>query len=217
MTHDRDSIADGWAMSSRPDDRFASVRSCRLARWASVALIGLCAHGRADAQAPEPIWDAPRYVGTGSCAAGACHGGRREPLGLRGSEYSFWAEFDPHQRAYQVLFGERSKQIERNYRRVAKGEETLPERDATCLGCHVHAGFEPPAIEREASIVADGVGCESCHGPASRWLVPHTERTWLGLAGPEKTERFGMTDTKALSTRARRQLPSGYTRRRREP
>ena len=72
-------------------------------------LFGVCRHGRdpsdrrwADGPprpgprrlgSPPPAADRPPagppvWVGTGSCAATACHGGRREPSGLKGSEYS---------------------------------------------------------------------------------------------------------------------------------
>lgn len=184
------------------------ARGRRLVHWAaivplSIALAAWWGHRRAPAQDVEAIPDAPRFVGTGSCAAAACHGGRREPLGLKGSEYAFWAEFDPHRKGYEVLFGDRAVQIERNYRGLAAGEEPHPERNPTCLSCHVHAGFEARQVDREAATVADGVGCESCHGAAGRWLVPHTERGWRWLTAAEKGERFGMTATKDLATRAR--------------
>jgi hypothetical protein len=154
------------------------------------------------ASATEPATPGLRYVGTGSCAAAACHGGRREPLGLKGSEYAFWSAYDPHRKAYGVLFDDRSKVIERNYRNLATLEESAPERDATCLSCHVHPNFEPTRVELEEHLVADGVGCESCHGPAERWLSVHAEGWWKGLPDREKFERFGMTPTKDLTARA---------------
>ena len=154
------------------------------------------------AQAPELARPALRYMGTGSCAAAACHGGRREPLGLKGSEYAFWSAYDPHRKAYGALFDERSKTIERNYRRLATLDEAAPERDATCLSCHVHPNFDPKSVDREASLVADGVGCESCHGPAERWLSIHSEGWWKGLPDRQKYEQFGMTPTKDLTYRA---------------
>jgi hypothetical protein len=198
---------DVWPMPIGPENAGMFPRPWRLLSLTvpvlAVVLMSWEGRGQAPARAPEPIPDAPRFVGTGSCAATACHGGRREPLGLKGSEYSFWAEFDPHRRAYEGLFGERSKQIERNYRRLAAGEDPTPERDVTCLSCHVHTGIAPREVEREAPILADGVGCESCHGPASRWLVAHTERPWRRLTDGQKAEWFGMTPAKDLATRAR--------------
>ncbi len=195
-------------MPPAPPNSGTVPQTRRLVRSAACATVALalaawCSHGLAPAQYPDPIPDTPRFVGTGSCSATACHGGRREPLGLKGSEYSFWTEYDRHRRAYEVLFEDRGRQIERNYRGLAAGEEVRPERDATCLSCHVHHGFEPRMVDREAPILGDGVGCESCHGAAGRWLAPHSERRWKGLTALQKSERFGMTATKDLATRAR--------------
>src|SRR5207302_8379860 len=47
----------------------------------------------------------------------------------------------------------------------------------------------------------DGVGCESCHGPAERWLGAHTRYGWDRLSPSEKETRFGMRPTKALDKR----------------
>ena len=47
----------------------------------------------------------------------------------------------------------------------------------------------------------DGVGCESCHGPAENWLGPHTGREWKFISAADKYERFGFIDTKNLVSR----------------
>ena len=163
------------------------------------SLIGLAALSGLATAAEPPL----RYTGTGSCGALACHGGRREPIGLKGSEYAFFATYDPHGKAYGVLLDDRSKLIERNYRRIEPNAESAPERDATCLSCHVHPRFEAAAVDREANFLADGVGCESCHGPAERWLVAHSQSWWKGLSDRDKSEQFGMTATKDLTTRVK--------------
>ena len=145
----------------------------------------------------------PFWVGTGSCSALACHGGRREPLDLKGSEYAFSQAFDRHNRAYPVLFDDRSKLIEKNYRRLADAESARPFEDDACLRCHVHQGYDSKAPwTRSAEFTkADGVGCESCHGAASKWLVPHMEYGWKGLSDREKLDVFGMRPTKDLLAR----------------
>ena len=73
------------------------VRDCRPAAALLLCVAALSTPGPCEAQ-DRPVW-----VGTGSCAATACHGGRREPLDLKGSEYGFSGAYDPHGRAYQVL------------------------------------------------------------------------------------------------------------------
>ncbi len=167
------------------------------------ALIGLIASWiqPAFAQNVAPLEPSLKFVGTGSCAALACHGGRREPLDLKGSEYAFWSAYDPHKKAYGILFDKRSKVIEKNFRNLESLEVSAPERDATCLSCHVHPNFDAKSVDREEALVADGVGCESCHGPAERWLTAHTTFWFRGLSDREKHEQFGMTPTKDLTHR----------------
>jgi Cytochrome c554 and c-prime len=153
--------------------------------------------------ADRPPAGSPVWVGTGSCAATACHGGRREPLDLKGSEYAFSEAYDPHTRAYSVLFDDRSRRIEKNYRRLADLDSSKPFEDDTCLRCHVHQGFDSrsPRSRTPEFSVADGAGCESCHGPAGKWLVPHMEYGWKGLSDRQKLEGFGMRPTKDLLAR----------------
>ena len=175
-------------------------------RW-SLATFALGLVGPA---APDPTWGADRpptgtpvWVGTGSCAAAACHGGRREPLGLKGSEYTFSQAYDPHNRAYSVLFDDRSKLIEKNYRRMLDVEAARPFEDDACLRCHVHQGYDSkaPRARTAGFSPADGAGCEACHGPAGKWLVPHAEYGWKGLTDLQKSDIFGMRPTKDLLAR----------------
>ncbi len=156
----------------------------------------------ASASDPVPV-ETPVWTGTGSCAAAACHGGRREPIGLKGSEYSFSEAYDPHSRAFSVLYNDRSLVIERNYRRLASLEAARPFEDDTCLRCHVHQGYDArtPWSRTPEFAVADGAGCEGCHGAAGKWLVPHMEYGWQGLSDRQKYEVFGMRPTKDLLAR----------------
>jgi hypothetical protein len=57
----------------------------------------------------------------------------------------------------------------------------------SCTGCH--------STVSDPALVADGVSCESCHGPASRWLSTHTR------AGAQHAEE--MQDTLSLHSRAK--------------
>jgi hypothetical protein len=159
--------------------------------------------GRVSAQSFIP-GEAPLWSGTGSCAATACHGGR-EASGLKGSEYSFSQAYDPHTRAYSVLFDDRSKVIEKNLKRLASIELAKPQENDTCLQCHVHQGYDSKAsLTRSPEFaVADGVSCEGCHGPSGKWLTVHMEAGWKGLSEQEKFEGFGMRPTKDLLGRAK--------------
>ena len=88
-------------------------------------------------------------------------------------------------------------------------------RDARCVACHtaVSAGAEQldlAADDKRAgatatinpAILADGVGCEACHGPAERWLGEHTKATWLALGDARYSPAWGMRDTPNLRVRA---------------
>jgi len=68
-----------------------------------------------------------------------------------------------HSQAYSVLLGKRSGQIARNLG-IGKASSA-----PMCLGCHA----DPAASRGNSFQLADGVGCESCHGGASNWIASH--------------------------------------------
>jgi hypothetical protein len=109
---------------------------------------------------------ADKHLGVATCAGSACHGAARMAGGnVRQDEYLLWQRKDPHAQAYATLRSDRSRRIAANL--------GLP--DATgapmCLACHAD---DVPADRRGPRFLAsDGVGCESCHGGAERWLTPH--------------------------------------------
>lgn len=108
------------------------------------------------------------YVGVATCGGTTCHG-RSEADGpvVRQDEILLWQ--DPssaagaHSRAWAVLREPRSRTIAQ---RLGIGDPASAEM---CLGCHATPGGERgPRFQ-----IADGVGCESCHGAASTWLASH--------------------------------------------
>jgi hypothetical protein len=108
------------------------------------------------------------YVGVATCGGTTCHG-RSHADGpvVRQDEIMLWqdpaAAAGAHSRAWSVLRDERSREIGR---RLGIGD---PSTAPMCLGCHA-----TPAGPRGARFqTSDGVGCESCHGPASGWLASH--------------------------------------------
>ena len=132
------------------------------------------------------------FTGAGSCASSSCHGSVWPRTGgkIDQNEYFVWASKDKHSKAYSVLLEPRSKRIARNMR------IDRPETDAACLNCHA---VNAPAAKRAATFeISDGVGCESCHGPASAWLGPHTGREWTH----NQSVAVGMTDTRDIRRRA---------------
>jgi hypothetical protein len=141
----------------------------------------------------------PGLAGTASCSGRACHGGL-EPTAAPGrtilrDEYTKWLGQDKHAQAYEVLFDERSVRIAKNL--------GIPHAhlDLRCLACHTNpqiAGLAATVSVREERTF--GVGCESCHGSAEKWLGPHTAQDWT----PQKRQPYGMipvSDPSALAQR----------------
>lgn len=130
----------------------------------------------------------PRFEGVASCASSLCHGSAR-PLSAHEAlqnEYVTWSQFDPHANAYRVLLDARSKQI------AARMGIGPAHKAPQCLACH--AEVVPAAQRGVRHQLSDGVGCESCHGAAERWLpthhqspaVTHAENLARGLTALER-------------------------------
>jgi hypothetical protein len=149
---------------------------------------------------PTPAETPVRLTGTNSCSGRACHGAAGPTVSTSvGNEFAIWRLHDKHAEAYAVLLGDRAKIIARNL----GSPEGRAELDSRCLACHTNPRAaladapEPLRAER-----AFGVGCESCHGPATKWLGPHTSLTWKKLSPQEKERDFGMAALGDLATRA---------------
>ncbi len=156
-------------------------------------------HGPAaqEAAAQENRDGTHRYVGVAGCAAAACHGGNG-PRGAKGSEYSTWAGYDRHPNAFAVLYEERSDRMARALKRDSKAKATTTEE---CLKCHAtNEGHTQGQGDR--FVLADGVGCESCHGPAGDWVTTHYLPGFRDRPAAEK-ERLGLRNIKDLTARAR--------------
>ncbi|HTC63152.1 MAG TPA: multiheme c-type cytochrome [Candidatus Saccharimonadales bacterium] len=148
------------------------------------------------ASAANPPADASKYTGPGSCSSTSCHGSVKPRTDNRifQNEYSIWAVKDKHAKAYDSLtspVGERMAKI------LGLGKS---EQAAKCLACH---SLDVPAEARAKTFeLNEGVSCESCHGPASAWLGPHTTRTWTH----EQSVAAGMYDTRNLVRRTEKCL-----------
>ncbi len=119
-----------------------------------------------------------------SCAAVGCHG--RPPQTAEfpwQSSYAVWLEADPHSGAYDVLYTERSLAIIERLNGGAAGERVSVERfrQEHCASCHATT-----AVGESAELLAYGVRCDSCHGPADAWLARHATHAWEALPAGEK-------------------------------
>jgi hypothetical protein len=136
------------------------------------------------------------YMGVATCSSMSCHH-KNEGRGKKGSEYSTWAGYDQHAQAFAVLYNERSKRMVRNL----YGDKAEATEEKLCLKCHAMTDPKTARVG-ERYYQADGVGCESCHGPAEKWLAVHYEEGFKDK-NPTEKERLGLRDLTNLVGRAR--------------
>jgi len=165
----------------------------RLALLVAAVFLCMVVANSAATDTPEPI----KYIGPGSCAATSCHGSVKPIAGSRilQNEYSTWILQDKHSRAYQALTGDIGERMARILK-LGNKAEAAPK----CLVCH--ALYTTPEQRGRSFEIAEGVSCESCHGPASAWLGPHTTRDWPH----EKSVALGMQDTRDVIHRTQKCL-----------
>ncbi|MFT6406808.1 MAG: hypothetical protein ACJAQ6_000218 [Arenicella sp.] len=124
-------------------------------------------------QAEEPGLQqaAAKHLGVASCASSTCHGSTVPfaDSNVLQNEFRTWNEQDTHARAYQTLLSPESKKIARNLGLVSA------ESADVCLSCHAD---NVAAIDHgQAFDIAEGVGCETCHGGAENYIESHTNAT----------------------------------------
>jgi hypothetical protein len=122
-------------------------------------------------------------------------------VGKVGSEHSTWAPEafpsgpgDPHTKAYRVLFNPVSVRMAKA---LGLGDA---HKAALCLKCHaVDSGKDP---ETRDQILAEGVGCGACHGPADKWIGEHYTNQWKALSPRQKWEKYGFVPANNIVARA---------------
>ena len=141
--------------------------------------------------------EAPKYTGPGSCSSPSCHGGvkPRSDTSVWQNEYSTWVVKDKHAQAYTVL----SNPVAQRMAKIL-GLASPAAAAPKCLACH--ALDVPPDQRARTFDATDGVSCESCHGPASNWLGPHTTRGWTH----QQSVEAGMYDARDLVRRTEKCL-----------
>lgn len=149
---------------------------------------GAAADQQGTAEPAKPAEEKAQYLGAAFC--GGCHSpGTRFPTDyVQLNEYPIWKEKDKHARAYEVLDSERSKQI-------GKLMNIDVKKDTRCLNCH--AVNIPKELQYDGAPVKleEGVTCDACHGPSSKWVVPHALPPWRTRSTEDK-EKLGMIDVR---------------------
>ncbi len=138
----------------------------------SLLLVGLLfsLSGLSADEATVPQYSKDKHLGVGSCSNSTCHGSIQpwKKSNILQNEYITWTKEDNHSRkAYSVLTNKLSKRIARNL-----GLKDPAHEANICLDCH--ADNIPVDIRGERFDIADGVGCEACHGGSERWIESHT-------------------------------------------
>jgi Cytochrome c554 and c-prime len=145
---------------------FASVFAARFV--ALTALIVLTAAAQGEIAPLLPHQSPHKTMGAATCASSLCHGSVSVWTGsnVLQTEYTTWSRMDKHARAYNLLFNDTSKRIAKNL-----GLEAPAHQADVCLDCHAHN--VPSARHGEKFTVAENITCESCHGPAEKWIRSH--------------------------------------------
>jgi hypothetical protein len=141
-------------------------------------------------------------TGTLSCSGRGCHADFERPdlKDQHAYKYSYtrWLNHDPHTRAYKVLFESLAEEMGKKLGIANVAAEPR------CLVCHC----TPQAASRESWAYEErifGVGCEACHGPARKWLVPHRDAAWKKMSAEKKREQYkevGMNWLQSQAVRA---------------
>ncbi|MEK0425468.1 MAG: hypothetical protein RJB11_1559, partial [Planctomycetota bacterium] len=143
-----------------------------------------------------------KALGAPSCSASACHGGPAAGVSsteaIRGSEYPLWLESDPHARSWRTLNSEKSVDILQRLRILVDGAIVNKPAYQNCLACHNTT--KELQVDGISPRLAEGVGCESCHGPSERWRDSHYQGSF---SVSESIATRGLVNSKSELVRAK--------------
>ncbi len=134
----------------------------------ALALAGAILPTLIAAATPLPTQAPQKHFGVASCANSLCHGAVIPHIGsnIAHTEYTVWTRRDPHAQTWNALLRD-------DYRAITdKLGLERPDLERKCLGCH--ASDVAPKFRGPKFALEDGIGCETCHGGAERYLATHT-------------------------------------------
>lgn len=157
-----------------------------------------------------------KYTGAGACSAAACHGAAapKNAKATQHNENTAWSSKDHHAHAFTGKKGLASPAAKKIADAMKIADAT---KEGKCQICHVisEIKFKDGSTHRvplkadqlgAKFNLEDGVSCDACHGPASKYLEPHTTAGWTAgqrAQGPAKLyDEWGLLDTKNLKFRA---------------
>ncbi|HEY2882117.1 MAG TPA: multiheme c-type cytochrome, partial [Pirellulales bacterium] len=128
------------------------------------------------------------YYGSSNCQR--CHFGpiqqdfdEGRTYFLRMDESSVWQLHDRHSKAFKLLECERGQAMGRSL-----GWNVT--NDQRCLGCH--ANWQADRPNPGVSILSEGVACEACHGPSSKYINDHSLPKWRAIPLATRSADYGM-------------------------
>ncbi|HLW67245.1 MAG TPA: multiheme c-type cytochrome [Gemmataceae bacterium] len=170
-------------------------------------------------QPPQPaqknvdVAGEPSLADVGRCIL--CHGSSPEELNdafpeahelILGNESRTWNKLDMHRKAYASLESELGQQMTKILRQAwdVKNPNWKVQDEAKCLTCHA---LDKKPKEANKSL-ADydcrfGVSCEVCHGFASKWDTPHSNKKWREES-PKDKAKVGELDMRDPNERAKK-------------
>jgi hypothetical protein len=157
----------------------------------------------------QPLWGTETLFhpeqglrGAASCATASCHSGPKVGVSTettyRGSEYSLWLDNDPHAQSWRTLCSDESAKILSKLGILRDGKVVKADAYQNCLACH--NTDRQVAADNITPRIAEGVGCESCHGASERWYDRHFQSL---EAKQLAVSSLGLADTNALVQRAK--------------
>ena len=144
-----------------------------------------------------------------------CHNQEKNPTYLPGrlakmicrmNEWQYYNGRDKHQKAFDVLQDNRSREM---VRRLNLGEDATTVR--TCLNCHAlpEAG-EAGEFLADKLQLSEGVTCVACHGPYSEWVEAHPNGALWRAQAEVNPDRLGPENWIKLD-RKKKELLKGMT------
>ena len=114
----------------------------------------------------------PKYVGASKCKA--CHMSKK-----KGNQFNKWKD-SRHGNAFATLGTDRAKSVA-----AEAGVTGDPQKTDACLKCHVTAYGTDAANLDKSYKQAEGVSCETCHGPGSLYRKASVMNAKKYAADPE--------------------------------
>jgi hypothetical protein len=141
-----------------------------MVRKASIALVLAALSAISTAGHAQPAQGVSKHMGVSSCSSSVCHGAitPSNTYDVLLNEYVTWSHEDSHSKAFAALRSPKSLAI------ASKLGLRDPAQAKECLDCHTDN--VPPQQRGEKFSLADGIGCEACHGGSEYWLATHTSK-----------------------------------------